>query len=394
MSTRAFTSKVGFYTQSRYFTSRWGPVSQDWDKLSQEYNRNEITAYSNKGPTIKSDGKTPTSYYRKVGNITSLAAPRVQTSSHRYKADSSIGLRGITLYSVPHGSAYSSPQVSLPQWMTDKVVQDAMSDIQDIRANLMEDFAQVNQTLGLLWGIFSTIVKIYVLMRKRKWRKIRRLLRGFKYKTSQKISSAWLAYYYGIKPLVSTMDALCQTAKPRQRAVSATRKVRQPVDPMGFVEFHLSGMASGAKAEMLAICGLKVAVNTSSTLSYWQSLGFTGMFANDALVTAWALTPWSFVVDWVLPVERFLRTRTWGSGIAYQHGYVSKVLKCNGTFRATNVMTGAGDSGNMPVVQVDSLSFQRTAYNHFTPPSGLALNLSLTSTQAVNAIALITQRRK
>lgn len=393
MSTRAFTSKVGYYTQSRYFTSEWGPRYQDWDKLSQVYNGYEITGYSNKGPTIKSDGVTPTPYFRKIGNITSRVAPRVETSSHRWKADSSIGLRGISLYGVPHGTAYSNPSVSLPQWMTDKVIQDCMSDIQDIRANLMEDFAQVNQTVGLLWGLFATIVKLFIMMRKRQWRKIRRLLRGFNYKPSRKISSAWLAYYYGIKPLVSTMDALCQTAKPRQRIVSATRRVRQPVDPMDFVRFYLSGIASGAKAEMLAVCGLKVAVNTSSTLSYWQSLGFTGMFANDAVVTAWALTPWSFVVDWILPVERFLRSRTWGSGIAYQNGYVSKVLRCNGTFRATNSMTGLGDSGDMPVVQVDALLFQRTAYNLYTPPSGLALNLSLTSTQAINALALITQRR-
>lgn len=394
MSSKAFTSKVGYHTQSRNFTSKWGPVYQDWGKLSQTDDDISIVAYSNRAPLIKSNRVNATNYHRKIGNIVSLTSPRVQTSSHRYKADSSIACRGIELYGVPHGSSYGSPSVSIPQWMTDKVVQDCQIKLSGLAANLMEDFGQAKQTVNLLWGIFSTIVKLYTLARKGQWRKLRRTLRGMGYRPSKKVSNGWLAYYYGIRPLVGTMDALCQAARPKQKVLRAQRKLEQPVDPNDFVRYYLTGMSTGAQAKQLVRCGMTVAVKMDSTLAYWSTLGFTGSFASDALVTAWALTPYSFIVDWVLPVERFLRTRTWGSGIEYRTGYISKVLKCNGTFRATNVMTGAGDSGDMPVVQVDSLQFQRLAYNTFTPPSGLSLKLSLSSTQAINALALINQRRK
>lgn len=389
MRVAAHTSKVGYHEmkipighQSRY---RSGGSWSDW---FDENLQNRLLAVSNKSDTIKSDGIRPTPYVRKVGRIFSSSWFQGTGTHEKRGPDSAVV---ITLVGRPHGSSYSTPPVNLPSWMTDKVIQQCMEDLMDKRANILEDLGQAKKTLSQLVSIFNTIVKFYTMIRKGQWRKLRRALRGVGRRPAKKVSNAWLGWYYGIKPLISTFDALCGSYNDTNRLISAKRKLSHAVDPNGFasgLDCKVTGMA-----EQRVKCELTVAMKASADFRYWSSLGITGDYASDALVTVWALVPYTFVIDWILPVERFLRTRRFVSTVDYQFGYLSKSLVCDATATADVVGIGLGSKSKPgAVAQVKCMQFQRTVHN-YSPPSGLSINQSLNPINLVNAAALIIQRR-
>ena len=397
----AHTTAYGFKTLTETQRYDWGPLYTSTGKPSKRaYDKSQgaVTAYSNRPLPVKGNGVTPMNYYRKVGRLWSLSEVEVDTSSHFFIADKSFGYRGFSLARYPHGSDYGGSSVSVPKWMTDQVIQDCVSSLNGIQANILEDFMQTKQTVSMLWGILRTIVELFIAVKNRQWR---RLAKRLKKKRPRDAAGAWLMFYYGIKPLIGTFTALCNSQGPRYQTVKRRKRVSAPVDVRNFVTGPLSWVSEGSALQR-AECGMTVRVRMDSNLAYWSSLGLTDPTRDskrfgaandlDALVTFWAVTPYSFVLDWVIPVERFLRTRFWTSGIDYQTGYVSKTLTCDGVVTGTNVMTGAGDHGRLPKCKVGCLQFQRTAHNHYAPPSGLSLKSSLTSTQAFNAFALIVAR--
>lgn len=391
----AHTTAYGFKSLSEMQRFKESPLYTYTGKPQKRiYNasRTAVTAYSNRPAPVKGNFVTPMNYYRKVGRLWSLSEVEVDTSSHFFIADKSFGYRCFALTRYPHGSDYGSSTVSIPGWMTDKVIQDCVMSLNSIQANILEDLAQTKQTVTMLWDIFRTIVELFILVKNRRWRGLAKRL---KKKRPKDAAGAWLMFYYGIKPLVGTFTALCDSQGPRYKTVKRRNRVSQPVDVDAFVTGPLSWVSEGS-AYQRAECGMTIRVKMDSTLAYWSSLGLSdpsgGATSLDALVTLWAIAPYSFVLDWILPVERFLRTRSWTSGIDYQTGYVSKTLTCDGTVTGTNVMTGAGDHGSLPKCKVGCMQFQRIAYNNYAPPSGLHLKDSLTSTQALNAVALIVAR--
>lgn len=385
----AHTSKVGYYVSSRTYKYYWGPKSQAFGNLSQVVTRTPIVAVSNRAPLVKADRLHATNYHRKVGRIDSLASPRVTTSSHKYEAESSIGYRGMDLAMDPHGSAYANPATTVPQWMTDKVIQQCVSDLNGLRALILEDFVDVSRTVNMASGFFATIIRLYLMARRGQWRKMRKLLRTFGHNTPRKIANGWLAFFYGIKPLIGSIRAVLASYAPKQGTYRVTHKVITPVDPNGFVVGN--SVTSNGKAFQRAKCGLTVQMSMDSTVANWHALGLLDD-PTDALVLFWAITPYSFVVDWILPVERWLSTRRWNSGIVQQAGYVARSLVCDAICIVENPMTGTNNSGAKPIVQVRCMQFTRSAYNNWIPPNGLTLDWSVNLTQSLSALALMAQR--
>lgn len=298
---------------------------------------------------------------------------------------------GLTLSGAPFGTFCSGPSVVIPSWMTDKVIQDALIELNEFRANILEDFGQANKTVGMLWNIFRSIVDLFLIALRGDRNALRRLAKRYGSNIPQRIANIWLMYFYGIKPLVSTMEAISQSYQSINKVKTVTKSVTDSLDPslaigQGPPAWTVSSTGSATTG---ARCGLTVKVKLDSNVRYLRSLGLSGSLANDALVTAWALVPYSFVIDWILPVERFLRTRSWGSGLVYQSGYVDKKVEATTSHVLLTPLTGVGTRAS---AKVRVLFFQRLAYNTFPPPSGLSIKLSLTSTQTFNAVALILQR--
>lgn len=123
----------------------------------------------------------------------------------------------------------------------------------------------------------------------------------------------WLELQYGWKPLVSDVYGACEALSKRDRMsdwrVTAIGEVHRELTWTNTIPPYISGPSLNPDA---SYCDAKSwqgayvridAIPGNTALSVLSSLGVT-----NPLEVAWELVPYSFVVDWFLPVGDWVRT--------------------------------------------------------------------------------------
>lgn len=377
-------SNFGYKSQRIVGKAKWRPIRSSPDAFIEVTGTPTVLG-SYKSQTIKSDHKAPTDYTRMITRLVPGGNVDCSNGAYQYKADTSIT---VGLNMTPHGCNVPKARVVAPLWMRDTAIMEARAEMLEISANIFEDLAQLRKTGELVVDIFTTILALYRDARKGFWWKVRRALAQKGVNIPRHIANGWLMYFYGIKPLIGTIDAICDSEKPRFRRLTVRKRKEITVDARGYTNAGYWVDFSG-DAKIQVQCQLSAAIKLAGDLAYWQNLGLTSSSLTDAVVTAWALVPYSFVVDWVLPVEMFLRTRSWAPFLEYQGGFVGTRHYVKSRF--TDKWPWSGDwpyQGTLPHGNIDVRFYKREAYPYFVPPSALSIRLTLSSTQIASAVAL------
>lgn len=188
-------------------------------------------------------------------------------------------------------------------------------------------FAERNATARLVGGTAHQIARAVRQLRRGEVRNAMRSLGIDSHKREPRFSNwtkNWLALQYGVKPLLSDVfgacDALSKHPKESWR-ISAKGMVTKTLDniytvyPGGSNPTGYKSIVRGSKG---AFCRLD-AIPQNELLSSLSSVGVTNPF-----LVAWELVPYSFVVDWFLPIG------SWLNSIDATLGY-SNVTKCVST---------------------------------------------------------------
>lgn len=378
-------STQGFSTQKIRGTVAWGtPPSA---APSQFVGKEVTILFHYKGPTNQSDGVAATDYVRMISRLVPGGPTDCKNNLYRYTSDLALT---VSLLSYPPGCSIPNGQCTVPGWMTDQVIQGAIAKMQGIEANILEDLGQLKQTGQLVADLFTTICTLYRDARKGFWWKVRRALREKGHNIPRHIANGWLMYFYGIKPLVATMSTLCQGGKPRIGNYRARSRVTVAVNPGNYTTAGYWVQWSG-KAEVQAQCQVAARVRMSGDLDAWTKLGITEDSFTDAVVTAWALYPYSFVVDWIIPVEKFLRTRSWSPTLEYQGGFVGQRHEVAAQFTDDWPWSGKRYSGELPNGRLLVKFYRRETYPYQVPTSALNIRLTLNRNQMISAVALATK---
>lgn len=416
----AHTSKVGYHVSRG--TSRWTTRNTEgsiiWDVPDFP-----VMGISYKSQTQGSDGHKPTSYSRSVIRATGKGG----TISRKYFGTSSrtnpFHGSGLAMHQNPWGQyGISSGSVKPSGFLRERAITAAIEKMHGQNAFILEDLAQAAKTAKEVYDLFKEIISktgkylavLYAAISF--WDQNHGPWRGRyspkKAKRSKdpwlkRLANAWLAWYYGIKPLISTINAIGAARKPRTKSVKVRVKRSALLDPSGlFSQSNWGGLyytfSGFAKEEVTVTLMLDVVM--SDTMEALANLGWRtsvdpnssdmelGLNVSDgqALQLGWALIPYSFVFDWVIPVEKFLSTLTWSPGITYKGGFITNYMGGYCVCQEKNY--DPNWVGDKLKGQVEALLFQRETYHNFAPPASLAVNQGISPTNALNAAQLLIAR--
>lgn len=375
-----------------------------------------------KSGTQRSDGRKPTNYSRCI-----ISAIGNSIDFHdgllRKKGSNSFYSNGLYMNTQPWSQlGLLSGSVSPSAYLRAAAINNAIVKLHGNQANILEDLAQATQTARM----FHDIVKDIIQRTGRFLSAYGAILTAAGITSNgpskpgkrpprqgnyvKRLAKAWLVWYYGVKPLISTINQVAKAWEPKYKTIKSVSKQRAQLDPSSLFTNSAYGRnkitVTGSTHEEVT-CKLICDVKLSSNINSLANLGYhggdpyadsvrgamqEGGSANDLLTTGWALIPYSFVFDWIIPVEKFLRTLYWSPLIQYKGGYVTSYMGGTAYGRIENPTSGSVYGGKTPSGRVECLLFQRQAYSNYPPPSILAVNRSISPPTLASAIALILSR--
>lgn len=197
--------------------------------------------------------------------------------------------------------------------LENKVKQQVMANLKGQDINLSVDFAERDKTARMIAHAFTRIAKSRRALMSGNFvgaaqalglsitKKLR--MRSKVWSQTRDLSSGWLELQYGWKPLIqSVYGAAAYLSRSHVNSEYRVFHARGSINDTNQErsESTHSRLTIDTSVNMTKKVTLKVRL-TSPVLADLQSLGIT----NPAF-TAWELVPFSFVVDWAIPIGSFL----------------------------------------------------------------------------------------
>jgi hypothetical protein len=305
---------------------------------------------------------------------------------------------GFWNYSVPATGA-------LPSGLVNRAEQAALLDLKNQDINLGQFLAELDQTIRLVTVAALRIgaaARFYRRTDAAKWRQVKRWQRGcLQREFWSKIPRSWLEVQYGWKPLMSDIfGAAAHLSGPsRLPLVHVKGNAKDTTEASGIWPARVGSSKVNYKCltHHRVDCNLWYQLQ-SPVLAEFSSLGLV-----NPLEIVWELTPYSFVVDWFLPIGNWLSSLTADVGFAFKSGSLSKLSK-TGDLTVTGVDWESGSNassrvkyyGEYPKMIGESFNFSRTCYPS-SPVPGIYVKNPISATHMLNAISLLWlafERRK
>jgi hypothetical protein len=250
---------------------------------------------------------------------------------------------------------YPFGTIMLDSWsasVRDKATRNLLASIKNSSVNLAVASAERKQTMDLIASTATRIAKAGMALKKGQFSKAaqnlgitpkkragRRFNRDYPVDQAKAVSNAWLELQYGWKPLLSDVYG---SAKALAEARTGTNMIY--IKRTGYASraekttsrsnwlsnsSSVKGVwytVSDTKQKVFVKTGVTYAIS-SPRVNDAKQLGFT-----NPLLVAWEVVPFSFVVDWFLPIGNYLDSLDATLGLSFYDGYVST----KGEYESTN----------------------------------------------------------
>lgn len=278
-----------------------------------------------------------------------------------------------------------------------------------------ENMAELGQAISMLRRPFASAGNLLKEINRLKARKLLAANRKrMALSTADALSSSWLEYSYGWKPILNDLQKLVTIIDERaNRVVEDITVVRAKVnrsknrsanfsktlaDGSFFTGFEISGNRS---TDLTVVVGVGVAVRPNRIFgdSYWsRSLGLRAV---DLPKLLWDLTPYSFVSDWFVNVGGWISAMTPNHGVDevyswetimynwLQRGNCSLSVRKNPYSDREAPQTYTGSGGGEELKSFSYTRLPSIAEMLLYPP--LKLDVSSVA-HAVSGVALISQQ--
>lgn len=269
--------------------------------------------------------------------------------------------------------------------------------IADMKVDLMTTLAETKSSVQMIANAIDDSLRAFRAIRKGKIGEMRKLFKNGRIK--HRVSKTWrnktienrhLEFTYGWSPMISDIktgfEQIHAKAEPRIiRIEKRTKYFREHMSvPSGYSNidnFRFEG-------SMATVLWFYTHSPTLRKMAKWNLF-------NNALLTAWELVPYSFVIDWFLPIGDFLAQYSSTDGLTFLSGSTSYKAKQSAYVKSNPITTGpTGSSARVTFNEtffVEESYFERRV--HTSTPIGFPTFQLPGFKQVINGIALLSQRR-
>lgn len=297
-----------------------------------------------------------------------------------------------------------------------KAIANFLERIKDSKFNGAQAFAEAAQVQKMIGNFAVTTAKVLTSLRRgdlvsagtavgltigaRAATRYRRLHKGLKSRDDidAMLANGVLTVQYGIRPLISDVIGAAELYAQKR-----CHEVVNNCKSGATYEFSdtWSKYDESAKRTQSARYSVRATVNYgctfakgSETLHTMAQLGLT-----NPLLLSWELMPWSFVIDWVLPVGDYLASIDATLGLSFVDGYESVKVTSFEEWHQTQAsdFSLVGNSTRTSEVSSTSTkveSFSRTVLTAFPAPQLPNFKNPASWEHAMNGVALLQKFKK
>lgn len=220
----------------------------------------------------------------------------------------------------------------IPSWMSDSAASKALLKLQAEKVNLSTNFAERKQMEHLFIDTLSDIADTVRNFRKKASKKIWEAVKreGTRDRRGKlvKVPQKWLELQYGWNPLLddlkNTGNLLAEHDKKNKYRILVHSNVKQSYKKHWIKGSHIaSHIWQDVTDEVTQNVKMMLCYQLNNPLT--RSLSELGITNPADLI--WEEIPYSFVVDWVLPIGNWLQTFDADFGLSFQGGSVTEFTK-------------------------------------------------------------------
>lgn len=265
---------------------------------------------------------------------------------------------------------------------------EALLSLKESRVNLAQAFAERQMTADLLGSSLSRIARSVMLLRKKQFKKAWQVIGG----NPKSLPKSWLEYQYGWNPILQdvkgSIDALQRRQSLDDWVITVKGNTTEKWKTYNFLQNGEWPLIKRTRAMRGYFVRLDYTPG-NSFLSTLTSLGLT----NPALL-AWELLPYSFVMDWFLPIGDWLSCLDASNGFEFRSGSVTARREC---FTHVKAVTGPVAVNPYMVTHADyechrrEFDLLRTPYAVEPRPFYPAFKDPFSLTHVANGFSLLSQ---
>lgn len=266
------------------------------------------------------------------------------------------------------------------------------SKVKAQEVNVAQLLAERKQTIDLINSGVTRLMKIAANLKRGR---IGKAFRAALPRNTRELASVPLVVDFGIKPLISDISGLVSEFTKQTALVRVVKSVQKTT--------YESFIHNTDVSDSTFRCQTQVRLRAEVTVRYVATIEVSSLVLSGAsrlgltnlASIAWELTPWSFVVDWALPIGNYINNADafWGWRVASVH----RTVVTKQTIDGQRTISGRNDNG---------LQSTGSGYQRFVSESVLVDRVPLTSVpglplprpknpislpHAVDALALFNQ---